>query len=55
MNMYSWYEIGEFKQQRFTAKHVNRKWAFFLFYYALTLLKKDLPKNLFKITDKECK
>ena len=55
----------EFKQRRFWAKHLNRKWAFFSFnkpwrYHiciatCLNSYRDDLRKNLLKITAQECK
>ena len=53
------------KQQRFWAKHVNRKWVFFSFNIpqrhqiciakCLYSYKDNLPKNLFKVTAQVCK
>ena len=57
--------IGEFKQRRFWATYVNRKWAFLSFNMpwrnqiciakCLYSCRDDLPKNLFKMTAEESK
>ena len=55
----------EFKQRRFWARHVNRKWAFsllicldatkFILLKCFYSYKHDLLKKLFKVTAQECK